>query len=74
MRVLDRVTCICYLIQFQKNKSKDVLALLNFESKINAMTLAYMAQLSFIVQKTNVGTQKIDKFLLEIYGIVIAAF
>ena len=45
MRVLDRVPCICYPVQFQKDKSRDVLALLNSRSKINAMTPAYTAQL-----------------------------
>ena len=74
VRILDRVPCICYLMQFQKEKDKDILALLNFESKVNAMSLAYMAQLGFKVRKTNVGTQIINGSLLETYGIVIAAF
>ena len=56
VKVLDRVFCICYLVQFQKDKDKNVLALLDFRSKINAMTLAYAAQLSLKMQKTNVGT------------------
>ena len=38
------------------------------------MTLAYLAQLGLKVQKTNVGAQKIDGFLLETYGMVIAVF
>ena len=40
MRVLDRFPCICYPVQFQKDKGRDVLALLNSKRKINAMTLA----------------------------------
>ena len=43
MRVPNKVFCICYLVQFQKNKDKDVLALLNFKSEINMMSLAYAA-------------------------------
>ena len=61
-------------MQFQKDKGKNVSVLLNFGNKVNAITLAYMAQLGLKVQKTNVDAQKIDKSLLKIYGIVIAAF
>ena len=74
MRVLDRVPCICYLVQFLKDKGKDVLALLDSGSKVNAMTSAYTAQLSLKIQKIDIGTQKIDKFSLEIYSMVIAIF
>ena len=74
MRVLDRILCICYLVQFQKDKNTDILALLNFVGKINAIILAYTAQLGLKVQKTDVGTQKIDKSLLATYGMIIAAF
>ena len=61
VRVLDQFSCICYQMQFQKYKGKDVLALLNSESKVNTMTLAYAAQLGVKVQKTDVGAQKIDR-------------
>ena len=74
MRVLNRVLFICYLVQCQKDKGKDVLTLLNSRSKVNAMTLAYMAQLGLKMQKINVGTLKIDESLLTTHGIVIVAF
>ena len=74
VRVLDWVFCICYPVQFQKDKRKDVLTLLNSESKLNIMTLAYSAQLGLKMQKTNVGAQKINRFSLKTYGIVIATF
>ena len=74
VRVLDRIPCICYLIQFRKNKGKDVLALLNSRSKINAMTPVYSAHLGLKVRVTDIGMQKIDKSSLAIYGRVIAAF
>ena len=74
VRVLDRVFCICYPIQFRKDKSKDVLALLDFKSEVNAMTLVYAAHLGLKVRVTNVGVQKIDGSSLATYGIVIAAF
>ena len=45
VRVADKVSCICYSVQFRKNKSKDVLAWLNSGSKINMMTPAYAAYL-----------------------------
>ena len=74
MRVLDKVSCICYPVQFRKNKGKNVLALLDFKSKVNVMTPAYAAHLGFKVRVTNVGVQKIDRFSLATYGMVITAF
>ena len=74
MRVLDKVPCICYLIQFYKDKDKDILALLDSKSKVNAMTLAYVAYLSLKVRVTNVGAQKINRSSLATYGMVIAGF
>ena len=74
MKILDRVPCIYYSVQFQKYKHKDVLALFNFRSEVNAINLVYTAQLDLKVQKTNIYTQKIDGSLLETNDIVIAAF
>ena len=74
VRVLDRVFCIYYPVQFRKDNSKDVLALLNSEKKINAMTPAYAAHLGLKVRMANVGVQKIDRSSLDTYGMVIAVF
>ena len=74
VKVLDRVPCICYPVQFCKDKGKDILALLDFGSEVNAMTPAYAAYLGFKVRVTDVGMQKIDGALLATYGMVIAAF
>ena len=63
--ILNRVPCICYPVQFPKDMNEDILTLLNFESKVNAIILAYMAQLDFKVQRINVTAQKIDKSSLE---------
>ena len=65
VKFLDQVSCISYFVQFQKNKSKNVLACLDFKSKINAMTPAYTAYLGLKVEKTNVTAQKIDSSLLK---------
>ena len=74
VKVLDRIYCICYPAQIRKDNGKDVLALLNSRSKINAMTLPYAAHLGLKVRVTNVGAQKIDRSSLAIYGMVIAGF
>ena len=74
VRVLDRVPCICYPIQFRKDKDKDILSLLDSGSEINAIILAYTAHLSLKVRMTNVRIQKIDGFSLATYGMVIAIF
>ena len=42
-------------MQFWKDKNKDFLALLDSESKLNGMTLAYAAKLDLKVQRTNIG-------------------
>ena len=74
LKVLDKIFCICYLVQFRKNKSKDVLSLLGSGSKVNAMTLAYAAHLGLKVKMTNVDTPKIDRCPLATYHMVIAVF
>lgn len=58
------ISCIHYPIQFQKNQAK-VQILIDFRSKINAMILAYVSKLSFIVQATNIKAQKIDGFIFQ---------
>ena len=74
MKILDRVFCIYYLVQFWKHKDKDVLALLNFGNKVNAMTPDYIAQLGVKLQKTDISAQKIDRSSLAIYNMVIVVF
>ena len=74
VKVLDKVPCICYPVQFCKDKGKDILALLDSRSKVNVMTPAYAAYLCLKVRVINVGVRKIDGSSLATYGIVIAAF
>ena len=74
VRVLDKVPYICYPIQIHKDKSKDILALLDSGSEVNARTPAHAAHLGLKVRVTDVGVQKIDRSSLAIYGMVIAAF
>ena len=74
MKVLDKVPCICYPIQFRKDKGKDVLALLDSGSKVNAITPAYTAHLGLKVKVTDVGVQKINRSSLATYSMVIATF
>ena len=66
-----RVPCIHYLVQFQE---KQVRALLNSGSKVNAMSPAYAKKLGLKTRKTNVGAQKIDGSALEKFRMVIADF
>ena len=66
-----RVPCIHYLIQFQEEQ---VRALLNSGSKVNAMSPAYAKRLGLKTWKINVRAQKIDDFILETFGMVIADF
>ena len=74
VKVLDKVLCICYPVQFCKDKDKDILALIVSGSEVNTMTLADTAHLDLKVRVTNVSAQKIDGSLLATYSMVIANF
>ena len=74
VKVLDKIPCICYPVQFHKDKGKDVLTLLDSKSEVNAMTPAYAVHLGLKVKVIDIGAQKIDRFSLATYGMVIAAF
>ena len=72
--VLDRVPCIHYLVQFQKDKGATIPALIVSGSEVNAMTPVYAKQLGLQIRKTDVGAQKIDGSSLQTFGMVIAGF
>ena len=80
VKELEWVMCIQYPIAFpgvitQNDSALDlVLALLDLDSEVNAMYLAFAERLGLVVQTTNVGAQKIDGTILETYGMVVAAF
>ena len=74
MIVLDRVSCIHYLVQFWKDKGVTIRALIDLGSKVNVMTPAYAKQLGLQVRKTDVRAQKNDSSLLRTFGMVIANF
>ena len=67
----QRVPCVHYLIW---SKKKEVQALIDSGSKVNAMTPAYSSRLSFWVYRTYVGAQKIDSSTLQTFEIVLANF
>ncbi len=62
---------IWYPVQFQNN---EVQALIDFDSKVNAITPAYATKLGLTARKTSVRAQKINSSPLDIYGIVLARF
>ena len=70
---LERVPCIQYPVQFQKDEN-GIQALLDSDSKINAINPAYAKKLGLRISQTNVKAQKIDKTHLNIFGIVIIGF
>ena len=73
LRPLKRVPCIHHLLHFQKDL-RETRALIDSGSEVNTMTPAYAAKLGFKVQKTDIGTQKIDGSTLDTFGIVLASF
>ncbi len=50
------------------------MALIDSDSKVNAITPSFAAKLGLRPGPTNVGAQKIDGLPLETYGIVLARF
>ena len=77
---LEQVTCIQYPIIFQGDITQDssvldsMLALLDSSSEVNVIHPTFVEKLGFMVQTTNIGTQKINSTILETYKMVIAAF
>ena len=68
---LQRVPCVHYPIRFKK---KEVQALIDSGSEVNAMTPAYASRLGLRVHRTDIGAQKIDGSTLETFGMVLASF
>ena len=71
--ILERVSCIRYSVQFQKDRD-NTQALLDLGSEDNAMNPAYAKKLGLRVRQTDVGAQKIDGSHLDTFGMVIAGF
>ena len=68
---LKRVPCIHYPIRFKK---KEVQALIDSCSEVNAMTPACTSKLSLWVYRTNIEVQKIDSSILKTFEMVLASF
>ena len=66
-----RVSCIHYLVWFQKSQ-KQVKALLYNNREVNAINLVFAQKLGFHIQKTNVKAQKINSSALKTFEMVIA--
>ena len=64
-KVVIRVLCIYYPVQFQEEQ---VRALLDGSSEVNAMSPIYAKRLGFKTRKTNVRAQKIVAPLLRPSG------
>ena len=48
--------------------------MIDSSSKINAMTPAYVSKLGLQARNTNVGAQKIDGSIFQMFGIVLVDF
>ena len=64
-----------FVIQFSLKKNKiQAKALINFGNKKNFITPRYTSKLGLKVYHTNIGAQKIDGSIFEIFEIVLANF
>ena len=72
----EQVPCIQYPVQFyqknDKDEDKDVRALIDLGSEVNAMYPAYATKLGLRTRKIDIGAQKIDGSHLDTFGMVIA--
>ena len=68
---LQRVLCVHYLICFKK---KEVRALIDSSSEINAISLAYASRLGLQVYCTDIGAQKTDGSTFQTFEMVLANF
>ena len=72
---LKRVLCIRYPVRFRrkndKDKDKDVRALIDSGSKVNAMHHACVTKLGLRARKIDVGAQKINGSYLNIFEMII---
>ena len=75
---LEWVPCIQYLVWFHRNKDKDedrdVRALIDLSSEVNAMHPTYATKLGLRTRIIDVGVQKIDRSHLDTFEMVIANF
>lgn len=71
--LLEQVLYIHYPVQFRKNQAKTQ-TLIDFGTKVNAMTQSYVVKLGFKVQPIIVDVQKIDGSILKTSKMVIASF
>lgn len=53
------------------NKDKNVRALIDLSSKVIIINFIYIIKLGFCAKKINIGILKIDKYYLNIFGIII---
>ena len=67
---LKQASYIWFSITF-KEQTK---ALLNSKSEVNATSYALTHQLGLKIGMTNVGAQKIDRTILETYGMIVFIF
>lgn len=65
---------IKYLVQFRKDKTNSMQALINLGSKVNVMHPNYVKKLSLLIQKTDIRAQKINGSSLKTFDMVIAEF
>lgn len=65
------ISTICFTLA--KIKKQDV-SFINFNNKVQAMTLIYVLKLNLKVCYTNIEAQKINGSILKLFKIVLASF
>ena len=73
-KALQHVPWISYPVQFEGSQAGEVRALINSDSKVNAINPIFAAKLGLSIRLKSISGQKIDGSALKTYGITIAVF
>lgn len=73
LQPLEKILYIYHLFYFQKDLH-ETRALINSNSEVNAINLAYTVKLSLIIRKTDIRAWKIDGSIFNTFEIVLVDF
>lgn len=72
--ILEKIQYIYYLLYFRKDKKNEEQALIDLDSKINAIILTYIAKLGLKIRRIDIKAQKINSSILKMFRIVLISF
>ena len=71
---LQCVSWIFYPVQFKESQAGEFKALLDSGNTVNIMNPIFAAKLGLSIRKISISAQKLNGFVLKIYGMTITRF